>query len=86
LRVVDSKLLEEGCHLCLLDLHLVLEVPVHVVHLLLEDCLAFRKLLVEVLHVVFGLVIGVCDSLLDGVDFRLDALNVCVDNLGDFLA
>jgi len=60
-----SKLLEEGCHLGLLDLHLVLECAVHVTHLLLENGLAFGKLLVEVCHILFCLIVVAGDCLLD---------------------
>jgi len=78
-------LLEEGCHLCLLDLHLVLECAVHVTHLLLENGLALGKLLVEVHHIVFGLIIVAGDCLLDGGDIRLDFVDVRLDELCYFL-
>ncbi len=80
-----SKLLEEGCHLGLFDLHLVLECAVHVTHLLLEKGLAFGELLVEVRHILFCLIIVAGDCLLDGGDVRLDFVDIRLDELCYFL-
>jgi len=43
----------------------MLECAVHVTHLLLENGLAFGKLLVEVCHIVFCLIVVAGDCLLD---------------------
>jgi len=63
----------------------MLDCAVHVTHLLLENGLALGKLLVEVCHIVFGLIVVAGDCLSDGGDIHLDFVNICLDELCYFL-